>query len=104
ANKVLYRAAKETGPVVVVVDPGHGGRDSGTSADNGLDEKEVTLAVARLLHEKLQETDNIKSILTRGDDSAVTLRDRVRIAQDHRANLFLSIHANSYRKNPSVRG
>ncbi|WP_423822511.1 N-acetylmuramoyl-L-alanine amidase [Salinisphaera sp. SPP-AMP-43] len=102
--KALYRAAAETGPVVVVIDPGHGGHDSGTRAASGLMEKTVTLAIAKRLYARLKATQNIHPVLTRDDDRFITLRQRVRIAQQHHANLFISIHQNAYPDDTGVDG
>lgn len=102
--KAVYRAAAETGPIVVVIDPGHGGHDSGTIAASGLQEKNVALAIARRLYARLKATKSIHPVLTRDHDTFVTLRQRVRIAQEHHANLFVSIHQNAYPKNTSVDG
>src|SRR5690625_832851 len=101
--RALYKAARETGPVVVVIDPGHGGHDSGTTSKSQ-QEKDITLAIGKLLYGKLKATPNIHPVLTRSSDTFVTLRNRVHIAQKYHANLFLSIHVNSYPKNRSVRG
>ncbi|MGB7755191.1 MAG: N-acetylmuramoyl-L-alanine amidase [Salinisphaera sp.] len=104
APKALYRAAAETGPVVVVIDPGHGGHDSGTRARSGLMEKTVVLGIAKALYAKLKATKNIHPVLTRDSDSFVTLPGRVRIAQEHHANLFVSIHQNAYPDDTHVDG
>lgn len=104
APKALYRAAAETGPVVVVIDPGHGGHDSGTRAASGLMEKTVVLGIAKALYAKLKATPNIHPVLTRDSDTFVTLRGRVKIAQKHHANLFISIHQNAYPNDHSVDG
>lgn len=102
--EAVYRAAAETGPVVVVIDPGHGGHDSGTTAASGLQEKTVALAIAKRLYAKLKATKSIHPVLTRDDDTFITLRERVHIAQEHHANLFVSIHQNAYPKSTSVDG
>lgn len=102
--KALYRAAKQTGPVVVVIDPGHGGHDPGTRSAHGLEEKTVTLGIARALYKKLKRTPTIHPVLTRDDDRFISLRQRVRIAQKHHANLFISIHENAAPHDKSVRG
>lgn len=102
--KALYRTAAETGPVVVVIDPGHGGHDSGTRAASGLMEKTVVLGIAKALYAKLKATKNIHPVLTRDSDRFVTLPGRVRIAQEHHANLFISIHQNAYPNDHNVDG
>lgn len=102
--RAVYRAAAENGPIVVVIDPGHGGHDSGTVGANGLQEKAVALAIAKRLYARLKATKSIHPVLTRDDDTFVTLVQRVRIAQEHHANLFVSIHQNAYPKSTSVDG
>lgn len=102
--EALYRATKKTGPVVVVIDPGHGGHDPGTHAASGLKEKTVTLSIAKTLYNKLKAAPSVHPILTRSDDRFITLRQRVRIAQKHHANLFISIHENSSPHDKSARG
>ncbi len=89
-------AARQGGLPVVVLDPGHGGIDSGARGRDGTLEKTVVLRFAELLAEKLEQTGRYDVFLTRADDSYVSLGDRVGFARDHNADLFLSIHANSF--------
>ncbi|MGN8199842.1 N-acetylmuramoyl-L-alanine amidase [Salinisphaera sp. RV14] len=100
----VYRAEASNDSIVVVIDPGHGGHDPGTRARNGLMEKTVNLAIAKRLYERLKQTQRMHPILTRHNDTFVTLRQRVHIAQEHHANLFVSIHANAYPNDRSVKG
>lgn len=102
--RALYRAAAENGPLIVVIDPGHGGPDAGTHGRDNLREKDVTLAVGRDLYNKLKATRNIHPILTRSRDQYVSLENRVNQAQKRQAALFISIHVNSFHKDPSVNG
>ena len=102
--EALYKAARVNGPVVVVIDPGHGGHDSGTRGANGLMEKTVALSIAKKLHAKLRATASVRPVLTRSDDHFVGLAERVRIAQDHHADLFVSIHQNAYPDDHRVDG
>ncbi|MCP4386446.1 MAG: N-acetylmuramoyl-L-alanine amidase, partial [Hyphomicrobiales bacterium] len=81
----------------IVLDPGHGGIDTGAKGRQGAVEKKVTLAFAEILGEKLTESGRYNVLFTRTDDSFVALSDRVGFAQDHNADLFVSIHANSFR-------
>ncbi|UCE85483.1 MAG: N-acetylmuramoyl-L-alanine amidase [Deltaproteobacteria bacterium] len=78
----------------VVIDPGHGGEDRGAQGPGGLNEKEVVLAVARRLGARLQAA-GLDVVLTRNSDRTLSLEQRTSIANDARADLFLSIHANS---------
>ncbi|MGE5261381.1 MAG: N-acetylmuramoyl-L-alanine amidase [Actinomycetota bacterium] len=81
---------------VIVLDPGHGGIDPGTSSADGVTEKEVVLAFAKSLKEKLEATGRYDVYLTRQDDTFLPLRERVEFAQKKGANLFLSIHADYF--------
>jgi len=79
----------------VVIDPGHGGHDEGTHGPTGLTEKEVVLDIAKRLGALLEQRLSTEVIYTRDDDTFIPLEDRTRIANEHKADLFLSIHANS---------
>jgi N-acetylmuramoyl-L-alanine amidase len=79
----------------VVIDPGHGGKDVGTHGPSGLYEKDVVLDVARRLGMLIEDRLGSEVIYTRSDDTFVPLEARTRIANDRKADLFLSIHANS---------
>jgi N-acetylmuramoyl-L-alanine amidase len=79
----------------VVIDPGHGGKDIGTHGPSGLNEKEVVLDVARRLGDLIEDRLGSEVIYTRSDDTFIGLEERTRIANDRKADLFLSIHANS---------
>jgi N-acetylmuramoyl-L-alanine amidase len=79
----------------VVIDPGHGGHDPGARGAHGLQEKELTLDVARRVAALLQEDGGLRVILTRSRDQFVALRERTALANRERADLFLSIHANA---------
>jgi len=80
---------------VIAIDPGHGGNDPGTMGVNGQAEKLISLSVARKLHAKLQQTGRYVPILTRSRDVYVKLRRRVEIARANKADLFVSLHADS---------
>jgi N-acetylmuramoyl-L-alanine amidase len=79
----------------VVIDPGHGGHDVGTRGPSGLFEKEVVLDVARRLGTLIEDRLGSEVIFTRDDDTFIPLEERTHIANDKKADLFLSIHANS---------
>jgi N-acetylmuramoyl-L-alanine amidase len=78
----------------VVIDAGHGGDDQGAKGPRGMLEKELVLDVGRRLAAKLRE-DGVRAVLTRDTDRFVGLEERTSIANDARADLFLSIHANA---------
>ena len=88
---------------VIVIDPGHGGVDPGTTSVGGIYEKHVTLSVAREMKAQLERTGRFRVVLTRGRDIFVRLRDRVAKGRDAGARLFISIHADAI-KNRKVRG
>ncbi|MDX2104724.1 MAG: N-acetylmuramoyl-L-alanine amidase [Alphaproteobacteria bacterium] len=90
-------------PRVIAIDAGHGGKDPGAIGVRGTHEKELTIAVAKDLARRLQTNGRYRVILTRNDDSFVTLGDRVKIARERRAELFISLHADSV-QNPQTRG
>ncbi len=88
----------------VVLDPGHGGKDDGTSAKNGAKEKNVALAIAKRLGVYIKANyPNVNVIYTRSTDIFVPLKKRAKIANDNKADLFISIHCNSF-KSSSVNG
>lgn len=84
-------------PVVVVIDPGHGGMDPG-AIRSGVREKDVVLGIARELARIIDSRPGYEAVLTRTGDYFVSLGDRVRFAQRKEGDLFLSIHANTNRK------
>ncbi|MCC7015930.1 MAG: N-acetylmuramoyl-L-alanine amidase [Rhodospirillales bacterium] len=88
-------ARRPRGKRIVVVDPGHGGPDPGTSGARGPYEKHVTLAVAKEIKHQLEQSGRYKIVLTRDRDIFLRLRDRVALAREAQADLFLSIHADS---------
>jgi len=88
---------------VVVIDPGHGGIDPGAIGQSGILEKNITLAAARAIKARLDQTGRYKVLLTRDRDMFIQLRDRVAIARDKGAKLFISLHADTIR-NKNVRG
>ncbi len=79
----------------IVIDAGHGGHDDGTIGPHGVLEKDVVLDVALRVSKLVQQKMGAEVVLTRSDDTFIPLRERTAIANDHKADLFLSIHANS---------
>ncbi|HTO41203.1 MAG TPA: N-acetylmuramoyl-L-alanine amidase [Rhizomicrobium sp.] len=88
---------------IIVLDAGHGGIDTGTSGVTGLDEKDLVLDMAKRVRKVLQGYGAYSVYLTRDDDTYIPLRQRVRIARNSAADLFVSIHADS-NPQPSVYG
>jgi len=89
--------------VVVAIDPGHGGEDPGAIGPSGLREKDVVLAVALKLRERINSVPGMRAMLTRDGDYFVPLAERVRKARRVQADLFVSVHADAFMK-PSARG
>ncbi len=89
--------------VIVALDPGHGGEDPGAVGPTGLREKDVVLAVALALREKLNAVPGMRVMMTRDADFFVPLQDRVRKARRVQADLFVSIHADAFFR-PEARG
>jgi N-acetylmuramoyl-L-alanine amidase len=91
---------------IVAIDAGHGGEDTGAKAPRGVGivEKNVTLGVARALADELNHTPGVRAVLTRDGDYFVPLRDRYHIAEKMKADVFVSIHANSTKRRGSGSG
>lgn len=87
----------------IVIDPGHGGHDTGTIGPGGLEEKDVVLDVSRRLGKLLESKLGAEVVYTRHDDTFIPLETRTAIANQEQADLFVSIHANSSR-DPDARG
>ena len=83
--------------LVIAIDAGHGGEDPGASGRNGVREKDVVLAIARKLADEVDAQLGMRSVLIRNGDYFVSHRKRMEIAHGARADLFVSIHADSYR-------
>ncbi len=103
APKTVKKPAPLPKPKLVFLDPGHGGRDPGALGLRGTQEKSVVMAIARDLQKELLAGGRYRVLLTRNTDNFVALRERVARAQTARADLFLSLHADSH-DNPDVRG
>jgi N-acetylmuramoyl-L-alanine amidase len=100
---VIPTQGPSTGLRTVVIDPGHGGDELGTQGARGTLEKEITLSVARRLRTLIESRLGLKVFLTRDDDRTLSLDDRSAFANNHRADVFLSIHANSAVR-PALKG
>ena len=79
----------------IVIDPGHGGEDAGVRGAGGTEEKQVTLDVARRLRAMIEMRLGVQVVMTRDEDRAVGLDDRTAVANNSKADLFLSLHANA---------
>lgn len=99
----VERKAEGDSRRIVVIDPGHGGIDPGTQVA-AIAEKAVVLAFGLKLKEQLEAQGRYRVIMTRSDDTFISLGDRVRIARGVEASLFISIHADSLAQAQDVRG
>ena len=81
--------------IIVVVDPGHGGKDPGAVGAKGEREKDVVLSIAQMLAKRLKKEKGFDVKLVRNDDFFVPLRKRVAIARQHKADIFISVHADA---------
>jgi N-acetylmuramoyl-L-alanine amidase len=90
-------------PIIVTIDPGHGGEDPGAIGKRGTYEKDVTLSIAKKLKGLIDEDPEMRAMLTRDDDYFVPLATRVQKAQRVQADLFVSIHADAF-TTPTARG
>jgi N-acetylmuramoyl-L-alanine amidase len=82
--------------IIIAIDPGHGGEDPGAIGPRGTREKEVTLAVAQRLRELVAREPGMRAVMVRDGDYFIPLRRRVEMAREHRADLFISIHADAF--------
>jgi N-acetylmuramoyl-L-alanine amidase len=82
----------------IAIDPGHGGDDEGAKGGSGAREKDLTLAVARRVKSVLEARLGIRVLLTRDDDRAVALDSRTALANNNKADLYISLHANASRR------
>lgn len=94
---------KGTKELVVAIDPGHGGKDVGAVGASGVMEKDLTLAMAKELKRQIDAQPGMKAVLTRDGDYFVSLSQRPQIARQLNADVFLSLHADSY-KDRNIRG
>ena len=93
--KPLVDKAHPKRDIIVVVDPGHGGKDPGAVGSKGQREKDVVLSIAQLLAKRLKREKGFDVKLVRNDDFFVPLRKRVEIAHKHNADMFISVHADA---------
>lgn len=96
-NDRPVRTANRGRDIVVAVDAGHGGHDSGAVGPSGIREKDVVLEIARKVAGELNKLRGIRAVLTRSEDFFIPLRDRTRIARDNNVDMFISVHADAYR-------
>ncbi|MCW2105317.1 UNVERIFIED_ORG: N-acetylmuramoyl-L-alanine amidase [Rahnella aquatilis] len=93
---VTTAAPRAEKPLLVMIDPGHGGKDPGAIGNEGTYEKYVVLHIAKRLQTLLDQQHGIQAVLTRQDDVFIPLYHRVSLAHQHEADLFISIHADGF--------
>jgi N-acetylmuramoyl-L-alanine amidase len=111
AKELLKKSIKRAAPrdpsklrnLIIAIDAGHGGEDPGTIGRKGTREKDVVLAIAKELSRQVKNERGMRPVLVRRGDYYIGLRRRMKIAREQRADLFVSIHADSF-KDPRVRG
>jgi N-acetylmuramoyl-L-alanine amidase len=97
------RPAYPRGKIRVMLDPGHGGKDPGATGPTGLREKDVVLAVGRMVRDRLRQDDSFEVMMTRDADVFIPLEERTAMANEARADIFVSLHINASR-NRSAEG
>jgi N-acetylmuramoyl-L-alanine amidase len=93
--RALHAPDEDRRDVIIAVDAGHGGQDPGAIGHGGTREKDVTLAIARALAERINAEPGMRAVLTRDRDEFLELRDRIHRARVARADMFISVHADS---------
>ncbi len=104
ATQIITQADnKRSKDIIIAVDAGHGGDDPGATGPHGVREKDVTLKIARNLANLINQEYGMKAVLIREGDYFLSLRNRIGKAREHKADLFISIHADAFR-DPRVKG
>ena len=94
-KSIPFPVRKPIPPKHIVIDAGHGGKDPGAIGVKGIKEKDITLDISKKIVSALLKQDSFVAKLTRNTDTYISLKDRVQIARDYNADLFISIHADS---------
>jgi len=103
APKVVRKAPKRTGIITIAIDAGHGGEDFGASGRKKTREKKIVLSIAKELKKLIDKDPGMRAYMTRKGDYYVSLRNRTKLARQANADLFVSIHADAFRRS-SARG
>lgn len=98
SNKILPRR-----DIVIAIDPGHGGQDSGAVGQRGTKEKDIVLSISKRLATLVDKEPGMRAYLTRDSDVFISLRQRIRRARENGADMFISVHADAFHKR-SARG
>lgn len=100
---VAVSAPSRQSNVIIIIDPGHGGKDPGATGRTGVHEKQVVLQIAKRLQARLAKQRGFKGILTRSTDRYLTLRQRLAFARRHHGDMFIAIHADAF-QDPGASG
>lgn len=103
ATKPVTEVKKKGRVITIAIDAGHGGEDPGARGASGTHEKDITLMIAKKLKERFDAEENLQGVLVRDGDYFIPLQGRVLKARKLKADLFISIHADSF-TNPAARG
>ncbi len=96
-SQIMLPKIAATRQIMIVIDPGHGGKDPGAIGRLGTKEKDVVLSIAKKLQYLINQQPGFKAELTRSGDYYLSLRQRLAIARQHKADMFIAIHADAYR-------
>lgn len=95
-DKVSTQTKEKQRDIIIVIDPGHGGKDPGASGSRGTHEKDIVLAISQRLSDLLAKQPGMHAVLTRRGDYFVPLRGRLRLARKDKADMFIAIHADAF--------
>lgn len=96
------KSVSKKSPFIIVIDAGHGGKDSGALGQRGSKEKNIVLNISKKLAAKINEQPQLRAVLTRGGDYFVPLRKRLQLARKGKADLFVAIHADAFFNNDAT--
>jgi N-acetylmuramoyl-L-alanine amidase len=95
--QITLNSSGKSRDVIVVLDAGHGGHDSGALGQDGTAEKAVVLEITKELARQINQQKGMRAVLTRDDDFFIPLRDRLRLARKGKADMFIAVHADAYK-------
>lgn len=96
-KKYNFKNKKNKEKIIIILDPGHGGEDPGAIGKNKTLEKNIVLQIAQKLKFLINKNKKMKAYMTRNKDTFISLNNRIKIAKNKKANLFISIHTNSFK-------
>ena len=95
---IAFKVHQRSPQVVVVIDPGHGGKDPGATGPRGLHEKHIVLRIAKKMYQLVNQQPGFKAYLTRSGDYYLTLRQRLAVARKDKADMFIAVHADAFHR------